>query len=52
MLETELSRRPPDWPVYVEGDVNLEWKDVVRAIDIVRGKGAQVALLTNRAQSK
>ncbi len=48
LLDRELSRRPPDWPVYVQGDVNLEWRNVVRAIDIVRGKGAQAVLLTDR----
>jgi hypothetical protein len=52
LLDRELPRRPPDWPVYVQGDVNLEWKSVVRAIDIVRGKGAQVVLLTDRGPSR
>ena len=46
LLDKELLRRPPDWPVYVQGDDNLEWQQVVYAIDIVRGKGAQVVLLT------
>lgn len=52
LLDRGLSLRPPDWPVYVQGDAILEWKDVVQAIDIVRGKGAQVVLLTNKGPSR
>ncbi len=52
LLEKELMRRPPEWPVYVQGDAGLEVKSVLRAIDIIRGKRAQVALLTDWGQSK
>ncbi len=48
VLQKELSQRPPDWPVYVEADPNVEWRDAVQAIDIVRGLRAQVVLLPRR----
>jgi biopolymer transport protein ExbD len=50
LLDGGLALRPPDWPVYVQGDDVLEWQTVVQAIDIVRGKGAQVVLLTTKAR--
>jgi biopolymer transport protein ExbD len=46
ILRTELKQRPPDWPVYVEGDPNLEWKSVAQVIDAIRGQQAEVVLLT------
>ena len=46
-LRTELDRRPPNWPVYVEGDPNLEWKSVAQVIDAIRGQQAEVVLLTH-----
>ncbi len=46
VLRTELSRRPPNWPVYVDGNPDLEWKDVAPAIDALRGLGAEVVLVT------
>ena len=45
-LRQALSRRPPNWPVYIDGDPDLEWKDVAPAVDTVRGLGAQVVLIT------
>jgi biopolymer transport protein ExbD len=50
LLKKELARRPPDWPVYVEGDPDLEWRQVAEAIDAVRGQHAQVALLPSAAK--
>ena len=50
LLDGGLALRPPDWPVYVQGDAVLEWQSVVQAIDIVRGKGARVVLLTTKAR--
>jgi len=47
ILRDELSRRPPDWPVYVEGDGDVEWRDVAGVVDRVRGLDAQVVLLTH-----
>lgn len=44
-LKQELSRRPPDWPVYVVGDPDLEWRSVAEAIDAIRGAHAAVVLL-------
>jgi hypothetical protein len=52
LLDKELMRRPPDWPVYVRGDGDLEWGQVARAIDIIRGKGAQVVLVTDWGKPK
>lgn len=44
----EFRQRPPDWPVYVEADPNVEWRDAVTAIDAVRGSGAKIVLLPRR----
>jgi hypothetical protein len=46
LLKKELPRRPPNWPVYLEGDPEIEWRDAARAIDMIRGSQAQVVLLT------
>ena len=46
VLQSELNRRPPNWPVYVEGSGDMEWGNAVRAIDTIRGLQAQVVLLT------
>ena len=46
LLREELSRRPPDWPVYVEGDGDMELKEVLAVIDRLRGLHADVVLLT------
>ena len=46
VLRKELGRRPPTWPVYVEGDANMEWRQVARAIDAIKGAQAEVVLLT------
>jgi hypothetical protein len=51
LLKKELARRPPDWPVYVEGP-DLEWRQVAGAIDAVRGQQAEVILLTGAAKSQ
>lgn len=34
-----------DWVVYFQGDADLEWADVIRAMDIIRGTPAKVILL-------
>lgn len=44
-LKDELKLRPTKI-VYVLGDPELTWADVVRAIDIIRGVPAEVVLLT------
>jgi hypothetical protein len=48
VLRRELRLRPPDWPIYVQGDRNMEWGCVVRTIDVIHGLHAQVVLLTNK----
>ncbi len=48
-LQSELKdnlRLRPDWVVYVEGDAELQWADIARAVDIIRGLPAEVVLLT------
>jgi biopolymer transport protein ExbD len=45
MLQKELLLRPPHWPVYLDGDPDVEWKDAVWVIDRIRGHGAEVMLL-------
>jgi biopolymer transport protein ExbD len=49
VLRSELNRRPPDWPVYLEGDPDAEWGHVGNAIDKIRGLRAEVVLLTPKA---
>jgi hypothetical protein len=44
-LKAQLKSRP-DWVVYVEADRNVDWGDAVNAMDIIRGVGANVVLLT------
>jgi hypothetical protein len=51
VLQKELSQRPPNWPVYVEGSRDVEWGHAVRAIDVIRGLQAQVVLLTPSTKS-
>jgi hypothetical protein len=46
VLQKELNRRPPNWPVYFEGDPDMEWRWAGRAIDEIRGLRAAVILLT------
>ena len=46
VLQKEVNRRPPNWPVYVEGGPDMEWKWAVRAVDIVQGLQARAILLT------
>ncbi len=44
-LKDELKSRS-EWVVYVEADRNVNWGDAVNAMDIIRGVGAKVVLLT------
>jgi biopolymer transport protein ExbD len=41
-----LASRPPTWPVYVEGDPNLDWGTVAKVVDEIRGLHAKVVMLT------
>lgn len=45
-LRRELPPRAPDWPVYVEGEPDLEFERVAQAIDAIRTAHAEVVLLT------
>lgn len=45
-LRQELDRRPLNWPVYVRGDPDLDWQQVVNVIDLIQGEHARVVLLT------
>ena len=45
LLKKRLAERPPDWPVYVEGDPELEWRAVAQTIDRIRRAGGQAALI-------
>jgi biopolymer transport protein ExbD len=45
VLGREIAQRPPAWPLYIEGDPNLEWMDIVRVIDAVQADGRDVVLL-------
>jgi hypothetical protein len=48
-LKKEIVRRPPNWPVYFEGDPEMDWQDAARAIDRIRGLNADVVLITNKS---
>ena len=50
-LQEELMRRPPDWPVYLDGDPRLAVSWPFRAIDTIRGSGAEVVLVTGRQRA-
>jgi hypothetical protein len=45
-LTREMAKRPSDWPVYIEGDRELDFESVARTIDAVSAFGAKVILLT------
>lgn len=45
LLKSDLKSRA-EWFVYVEADSDVAWGDAVNAMDIIRGTGAQVVLLT------
>jgi biopolymer transport protein ExbD len=52
VLHKELNHRPPNWPVYLEGNGNMEWRQAVQAIDAIRGLHAEVVLLTRLPRRK
>ena len=47
-LEKGLMRRPPHWPVYLDGDPSMDWLWAVQVIDAARGLNAEVYLYTRR----
>jgi biopolymer transport protein ExbD len=51
ILKQEFSRRrTADWVVYVEGDEVASFETVANAIDIIRGLGGKVYLLTSKSE--
>jgi hypothetical protein len=46
VLRKELKHRPPNWPVYVEGDPAEDWQWVVKGIDTIRSVQGEAYLLT------
>ena len=51
VLQKELTLRPPNWPVYLEGAPSMDWLWAGKAIDTIRGLQADVVLLTIRSPS-
>lgn len=49
VLQRELKLRPPNWPVYVQGDPELDWGEVAAVIDTITGSHAEVVLLTRKS---
>ena len=45
VLQKELSQRPPNWPVYLDGDPDMEAHWVLEIVDVIRGLRAEVVLL-------
>jgi biopolymer transport protein ExbD len=48
-LGAALGRRP-HWYVYVDGDQSIEFSAVARAVDIIRGLGAEAVLVTPKTK--
>jgi hypothetical protein len=46
--ENRRGRFPPHWPIYLDGDPAMQWRDAVEAIDVIRGLGAGVIPLTRQ----
>jgi hypothetical protein len=52
-LRREMMLRPPHWPVYVEGDPDMEWQWAAMTIDVIQGMHLPVILLgRDRRQTK
>lgn len=49
-LEGKFSRRA-DWSVYVEGDSDAKYEDVIRAMDLVRTAHGKVIVLTPKLRT-
>lgn len=47
-LEQQRVTRPPEWPIYLAGEGDLVWHDMVPVIDRIKGLGVRVALVTQR----
>ncbi|HEY3744295.1 MAG TPA: hypothetical protein VGL53_30840 [Bryobacteraceae bacterium] len=44
VLRHEMGLRPPGCPVVVAGSKDVEWRNVGRAIDMIRGVGAEAVM--------
>lgn len=51
VLRKEIYARPPHWPVYLQGDPELDWSSVGESIDRIRGLDAEVILLTRNSRT-
>jgi biopolymer transport protein ExbD len=45
-LQKALRRCPPSWPVYIEGDRDLDWETVATVIDRIKGLHVPVTMLS------
>jgi hypothetical protein len=50
VLRKDIYERPPHWPVYLQGDPELDWGSVAEPIDRIRGLDAEVILLTRNSR--
>jgi biopolymer transport protein ExbD len=48
VLRKQLSIRPPNWPVYLEGDPKMDFGWAAKAIEVIRGSHAEVMLVVGR----
>jgi hypothetical protein len=49
VLRREIWRRGADLPVFVEGDLDMEWGVAVRVMDAIKGLDVPVVLVTPRS---
>jgi hypothetical protein len=52
VLQQKILLRPPNWPVYLEGDRDMEWKYAVEVIDKIQGLHAKAVLVGRRTPSR
>jgi hypothetical protein len=50
LLRRALWLRPPSYPVYLEGDPDMEWGNAVRVMDVIQGQHVPVILLTPKSR--
>lgn len=50
VVNRERAKRPPEWPVYLAAEGDLNWEPVAGVIDRLKGLGVQVSLVTARTQ--
>ncbi len=52
VLQRKLTQRPPHWPVYLDADPAMEWGDAVQVIELIRGLGVEVILLSRQQRTE